>query len=225
MARHALIQRLWTAAFLLPTAVLLLAYGDLMLIFALLILVFWLDLEWRGLHPKQPWHDRWPVLGLLSFRMLGLVWIAWGLAGMVGLLWLDRKAALWFCAVIWATDSGAYVAGRWLGGAKLAPSISPNKTRSGALGGWLTAALLAVWLREWYEIETGWMRDPWVTAAVAVVVSTVSQLGDLLESWVKRQAGCKDSGRLLPGHGGLWDRVDGLWTAAPVAALCLVWLW
>jgi phosphatidate cytidylyltransferase len=113
-------------------------------------------------------------------------------------------AILFLFAVVWATDVLAYFVGRAVGGPKLAPSISPSKTWSGAIGGalgGLAAGALFAGLTGWGGI--------WA-AAVAVVLAIVSQFGDLLESSLKRRQGVKDSSHLIPGHGGVMDRVDGL---------------
>jgi phosphatidate cytidylyltransferase len=114
-------------------------------------------------------------------------------------------AILFLFAVVWATDILAYFVGRAIGGPKLAPSISPGKTWSGAIGGTLggMAAGLVV------ASITG-SASMALLVGVALLLSVVSQIGDLFESWIKRRHGVKDSGRLIPGHGGVMDRVDGL---------------
>ena len=114
-------------------------------------------------------------------------------------------------AIVWSTDIFAYFVGRSLGGARLAPSISPGKTWSGAVGG--TAAAVAAGLA--ISMVSGPSGNPLLVLLIAAV-SVVSQTGDLFESWIKRQFGVKDSGTVIPGHGGVMDRVDGL-VAASVA--------
>lgn len=126
----------------------------------------------------------------------------------------DAGTVFWLLAVVWATDIGAYAAGRLIGGPKLAPSISPNKTWSGALGGLAAATLAGVFVAVSFGAEASLLN-----VTLAVVLSCISQLGDLVESWFKRRYNVKDSGTLVPGHGGVMDRVDGLWAAAPVVAL------
>ncbi|WP_116089750.1 phosphatidate cytidylyltransferase [Sphingomonas crusticola] len=111
--------------------------------------------------------------------------------------------SLWTLVIVWATDIGAYFAGRRFGGAKLAPAISPNKTWAGLVGGMLAAAIIGGAIA-WF----GHLPGPalWLGAPLAVA----AQLGDLLESWMKRRVDVKDSGKILPGHGGLLDRIDGM---------------
>lgn len=130
-----------------------------------------------------------------------------------------RLSIFWLLAVVWATDIGAYAFGRTFGGPKLAPSISPKKTWSGSVGGLGCAVLASAGLLLWgYD-----MALTLSLAASAAGLSVVSQAGDLFESALKRRYHVKDSGSLIPGHGGVMDRFDGLWAAAPVAAaLCLV---
>lgn len=116
---------------------------------------------------------------------------------------------LFLFAIVWATDIFAYFVGRSLGGPKLAPTISPGKTWSGAIGG--AAASVAAGL------GVAMISGPWGNPALVfliLAVSVVSQCGDLFESWVKRRFKVKDSGTIIPGHGGVMDRVDGLAVAA-----------
>jgi len=123
--------------------------------------------------------------------------------------------AFWALALVWATDIGAYFAGRAIGGPKLAPAISPNKTWAGLGGGVLTASLFGSAMHYWYGLP---LRLTLATPVLAVL----AQGGDLFESWLKRRVGVKDSGNILPGHGGVLDRLDGLVPVAPVAAFLAV---
>ncbi len=121
----------------------------------------------------------------------------------------------WALALVWACDIGAYFAGRSIGGPKLAPTVSPNKTWAG-LGGGVVAAGLFGWL-----LHTQAGLD-WRLAAASPLLAVLAQAGDLYESALKRRAGVKDSGNVLPGHGGVLDRLDGLVPVAPVAALLVI---
>jgi len=153
-----------------------------------------------------------PVLRILA--------CLYGLAALVALLWLrhqpgsGRETILWVLACIWATDIGAYFVGRTAGGAKLAPSISPGKTWSGLIGGmaWAAVASAAVG----YAFGLG---ETVHLAIAGAALAVVGQAGDLLESAAKRRAGVKDSGRLIPGHGGLLDRIDGLMAVLVAVAI------
>jgi len=118
------------------------------------------------------------------------------------------QIVVWLVVLITATDVGAYAAGRTIGGPKLAPAISPNKTWAGLLGGMGAAAAATALLGLIGEV-------PALALAAAAGLAVCAQAGDLLESWAKRRAGVKDAGRLIPGHGGLLDRLDGYLTAAP----------
>jgi phosphatidate cytidylyltransferase len=123
-------------------------------------------------------------------------------------------ALIFLFAVVWATDIAAYFVGRAVGGPKLMPRVSPNKTWSGAIGG--TLAAIAAALVVAHEAA---LTSLFAIATLAVVLSALAQAGDLFESFLKRRFGAKDSGHLIPGHGGLMDRLDGFFTASVAAAL------
>lgn len=151
--------------------------------------------------------------------------LSWNVAGFIyallpalALLWIRDRSddnlalLLWVFIVTWATDIGAYFVGRALGRRKLAPSISPGKTVEGLLGGAAIAAILgAAWAG-----FTGLKPSLFL---LAPLFAFAAQAGDLFESWMKRQAGVKDSGSWLPGHGGVLDRLDGLVPVAILTAL------
>jgi phosphatidate cytidylyltransferase len=140
----------------------------------------------------------------------------------ISLLWLRESgetglinvALVMLC--VWATDIGAYFAGRSIGGPKLAPAISPNKTWSGLVGGMTASGVVA-------GVFSVWFGSPffWALISIGAALAVVAQAGDLLESSLKRHFGVKDSGIILPGHGGVLDRVDGMLTAAPTMAMLL----
>ncbi|SEB35856.1 phosphatidate cytidylyltransferase [Nitratireductor aquibiodomus] len=119
-------------------------------------------------------------------------------------------AILFLFAVVWTTDVMAYFTGRTLGGAKLAPSISPGKTWSGAVGGTVFAVLAG----GAFAFHENAVHGVLLIALIALVLAVISQIGDLFESALKRRSGVKDSSNLIPGHGGVMDRVDGLMAAA-----------
>jgi phosphatidate cytidylyltransferase len=149
-----------------------------------------------------------------------LLAILYALAALVALLWLrhqpesGRETVIWIVLCIWATDIGAYVVGRTAGGAKLAPRISPGKTWSGLIGGMAWAAVASAAVS--YAFGLGHTIS---LAVIGAGLAVVGQIGDLVESAAKRRAGVKDSGTLIPGHGGLLDRIDGLVAVLVVVAL------
>ncbi len=116
-------------------------------------------------------------------------------------------------AVVWSTDIFGYFAGRAIGGPKLMPAISPKKTWAGAMAGTVGSVIVTVVAARWFALS-----DLAEIAAVALALSVVAQLGDLLESGIKRRFGAKDASHLIPGHGGVMDRLDGFWAAALLAA-------
>jgi phosphatidate cytidylyltransferase len=123
--------------------------------------------------------------------------------------------------IVWAADSGAYFAGRRFGKRKLSPRISPNKTVEGLLGGMLCGLVVALAFAPVAGATLGQLPLVGLAAIAAVAFSVV---GDLFESLLKRHAGVKDSGHLIPGHGGILDRIDGVIAALPVFALAKAWL-
>jgi phosphatidate cytidylyltransferase len=152
-----------------------------------------------------------------GWAAIGSWWIA---LPCVAFLWLaalqpgGRATLFWLLATVWASDTGAYIAGRTIGGPRLAPRLSPNKTWAGAGGGLVGAALVGA-MAAWLSGAPAAMLVP-----VGLGLGLAAQLGDLAESFAKRRFGVKDSGSLIPGHGGLLDRLDGMLTAS--AALAVV---
>ncbi|MGV8997052.1 MAG: phosphatidate cytidylyltransferase [Parvibaculaceae bacterium] len=143
----------------------------------------------------------------LILPLIALVWLRLDpVYGLIGVFWL--------LFAVWATDTFAYFAGRGIGGPKLAPALSPNKTWAGLIGGMFGAALVGFITAVAFNLGS-----PALLALVSAVIAVVAQAGDIFESALKRRAGVKDSGKLIPGHGGILDRVDGLVTAALAAGL------
>jgi phosphatidate cytidylyltransferase len=142
----------------------------------------------------------WDAAGLIFFGAVVLALILIRNVGLAGFY-----AGLFLGVTVWLTDTGAYFTGRLLGGAKLSPDISPSKTWSGAIGGLATGTALAlvVWM---LATPSPW----WIGALFGIVLSIVGQVGDLAESGLKRRFRIKDSGGIIPGHGGLMDRLDSL---------------
>lgn len=154
------------------------------------------------------------------FHILGSFYISWSV---YLILYLVHEGLtlyfLWILTVVWASDTGAYFVGKNMGGPKLAPRVSPKKTWSGFIGGLITSMIVGTILGHYLQdLYTIW----WQMAAVSFYLSLMSHLGDLLESIVKRYFDVKDSGNLLPGHGGLLDRLDSTLLASFAAGLLLI---
>ncbi len=196
----------WLLFAALPISVALTAFSALIYAIALLAAATAAGLaSSRDLSPPRPLALGLPYLGLAA---VALIWLRQpppsGGANVIVLL-----------LVVWASDIGAYVVGRAVGGPRLAPAISPGKTWSGAVGGLVAAGALGLAASAVLGRGLHWARS----VEVAVVIGVIAQVGDLFESNLKRQFGVKDSGTMIPGHGGLLDRLDAVLTAAPAAAL------
>jgi phosphatidate cytidylyltransferase len=124
---------------------------------------------------------------------------------------------LFTLALVWAADTGAFFAGRWLGRVPLAPRVSPKKTWEGVLGGIATSAVVA-----WAAASFLFELDVWPFVIACVAVAGISIVGDLTESMLKRAVGLKDSGNVFPGHGGMLDRIDSVTAAAPTLVFALI---
>lgn len=172
-------------------------------------------------------------LGASAITLFGVAYTAGALSFAYALRYFDYAVGQTAGTVVvvfpllltWATDIGAFFTGRQLGGPKLMPSISPGKTISGALGG-IVAAILVGWAYQRFVLIP-YAHLAFTTGAllaVTVGVSAVGQLGDLVESQLKREGGVKDSSHLIPGHGGVLDRIDSLLFTFPVAYLLMRWL-
>jgi len=179
-------------------------------VFWLLVAPAWLAAGWRV--------ESRIALAMLGWLILIATWIA-----VVQLQARSPWLLLALMAVVWIADTAAYFVGRALGKHKLAPSISPGKTWEGVYGGLIATAVYALVLL-FFAPESGYTRALSAVAVAGWVVAilgltALSVVGDLFESLLKRQRGVKDSGKLLPGHGGVLDRIDALLAAMPAAAL------
>lgn len=200
MARHNLPKRVAVMAFVFLVMVFAISYlgrpisGAQLLAASAVVLMAW---EW--VIRKSIWGGL--LLLYAGFPFLALSGLRQGENGLFVILFI------FFC--VWGADSLAYFAGKTFGGPKLAPSISPNKTWSGFLGGLTGSVLIS-------SIPLIYFGYQFALGAIifALVLSVISQLGDLFESWIKRHFDLKDSGSLIPGHGGILDRIDGLIFAA-----------
>jgi len=204
-----------SAAVMLAVAGTALWMGGTVFTFFVALVAFLVVLEWRGLVVRFP-EDSF-AKGV--WMAVGGIYAAFACAAV--LILHDQKLFTPVLIAVIGTDVGAYFTGRTIGGPKIAPSISPSKTWAGLFGGMVgaTAMLLLVTqlqLNGTIDLAASQGFSLWIGPFIAIV----AQAGDFFESWMKRRAGVKDSGTLIPGHGGMFDRVDGL-LAASVAVFAL----
>ena len=188
-----------------------LSYNDVaLLLWAASILTWLLSVYWVKSYPE---YDGWynPTL-----KVIGLVLVSAAVTAIFSVWQSSPWWLMYLFLLVWGADSGAYFVGRKLGKKKLAPDVSPNKSLEGLYGGVFTAMLIVV------VVEVVYLDLSLAEHALFLILSVItvfsSVLGDLFESMIKRRAGIKDSGRILPGHGGVLDRIDSLLAAAPIFA-------
>jgi phosphatidate cytidylyltransferase len=150
--------------------------------------------------------------GVLTLAML---YIGMGFHFFIGARDINLQTLLYGMFIVWITDSGAYLIGRKIGKNKLAPKISPNKTWEGSIGGTLAAVVILAIYCHFFPVVNGWLT----MIVVTLVLSIFGQFGDLIESSLKRYYGVKDSGKILPGHGGILDRFDSMLVVMPMLHL------
>jgi phosphatidate cytidylyltransferase len=178
-------------------------------VFWIVIAPAWLMKRWR---PRNGF-----ILGIAGAIVLVPTWLA------LMVLQATPTRLIIVLGVVWIADTAAYLVGRRLGKHALAPRISPGKTWEGVIGA--VAAVAVYFSLLWFIFAAErTLRDAAIGVALFAAVTALSVEGDLFESWMKRQAGMKDSGALLPGHGGVLDRIDGLTASLPIAALWLHYL-
>ncbi len=178
-----------------------------------------LNLYWVVSYPKQvqSWYGSGIIRVMGGVMLLVPMWVA------LANLHADYSSDyfLLLMLLIWGADSGAYFVGRTIGKRKLAPNVSPGKSIEGVIGGIVFASVIMLAFLQYKNITT----DAYIGyLLLAVIISSVSVLGDLYESLFKRTSGIKDSGNILPGHGGILDRIDSLTAAAPFFLLGLSWV-
>lgn len=195
-------QRTVTGLAMVAVTVLVFWLGGWIFFIALTLAAWQINREWWAMRPQSG--VRWRAAGLL-YSLLPCVSLIW-------LRHLGLAEAIYPIALVIATDTGAYFAGKIIGGPRLAPRISPKKTWAGLLGGMAASIAVALLLQSHVSWPQGTLPILFVGASLAVL----GQAGDLFESWLKRIHNLKDSGSLLPGHGGLMDRMDGYVLVLPV---------
>lgn len=195
-------QRIITAIILVPIALIAIFYSkDLFMLIAIAIAIM-MTAEWLDISKNQADQNKW--------RIIGFFYILIPIYSVIKLRFYSSEVLFWMFAVIWSTDIFAFFAGKMLGGAKLAPTISPNKTWSGMIGGIIASMIIG--FMSSFMFAGGVMFFIFLSAFLSIV----EQISDLVESKFKRIFGVKDSGNIIPGHGGVLDRMDGMMLLAPL---------
>jgi phosphatidate cytidylyltransferase len=178
-------------------------YFEIVLIVGSLIAMY----EWWGVASAGETRS-WPWCG---FGLIYIIIACVSLAALRALPEIGRDLILWLFLVVWAADIGGYVFGRLIGGPKLAPNISPGKTWAGTMGGFLAATAIS----GLFSKTLGGNHGMLFLAVAGLAIGFVAQIGDLFESYFKRKFDVKDSGAIIPGHGGILDRIDSILLVAP----------
>jgi phosphatidate cytidylyltransferase len=200
--------RLLSALVMAPIALGAVYLGGFWFQALVLIVILTGIIEWFRMCVRQA-----SKLAITIWFVPGVVYLV---AAGLSVLWLRQSDEMglitvgWLFALVWGADSGAYLAGSTIGGPKLAPRISPKKTWAGFIGGIVTAALIGYLAHVFYGLSDSVIR----IVLISIGLGILSQAGDLIESGAKRHFGVKDSGAIIPGHGGVLDRIDGLMAAA-----------
>lgn len=200
-------KRIISAAILLPIALYAIFVSKNLFILISLAATILMTAEWLEMTKSAQDQKKW--------RLIGFFYILIPIYTTLKIRLYDVEILFWMFAIIWATDIFAFFAGRALGGKKLAPEISPNKTWAGLAGGVVASAVIGL-------LSSFMFSGSWIFfVTVSIFLSLVEQASDLLESKIKRIFGVKDSGNLIPGHGGILDRLDGLMLVAPVTFIII----
>lgn len=194
-------KRVISALVLIPVAIYAICFAQNLFIFLAIVLTILMTVEWLDLTKSAAEKNKW--------HLIGLFYIAFPIFCVIKLRIMNSNIVLWMFFVIWATDIFAFFSGKTFGGKKLAPKISPNKTWSGLAGG--VGASMFIGLLSSVMFPGGIFFFIFMSAILALI----EQAGDLFESKIKRTFGVKDSGNIIPGHGGILDRLDGLMFTAP----------
>lgn len=216
--KSSLAKRVVSAAVLIPPVLACVHAGGIYYTCLVLLLTVICAFEWQGVTAcEQVRKSRFSANG---WRIQGAFYLAAAAAALLALRAYPQGAFhCYFLAVtVWGTDTGAMFAGKTIGGPKVLPAVSPNKTWAGLAGGTLVSVGGAYILMSFIP---GAPFAPSAMLALAACITVIAQAGDFYESWMKRVFGVKDSGTLIPGHGGALDRADGLFSAALFYALLL----
>lgn len=200
-------QRIISAMVLIPLALYAIFYSKSVFMFAMIAVAILMTMEWVDITKTAEDQKKW--------RLIGFLYILIPIFSAVKIRLYDADVLFWMFAVIWSTDIFAFFAGRILGGPKLLPSVSPNKTWSGLAGGLVASILIGLLSSLMFKGGVGFF------VFFSALLSLIEQVSDLFESKVKRIFGVKDSGNIIPGHGGVLDRLDGMMFTAPVVLILI----
>jgi phosphatidate cytidylyltransferase len=194
-------KRIISAFLMVPFALYAIFYSKDLFVFLAIALTILMTMEWLEMTKQMPNKKQWHIIGF--FYILIPIYAT------IKVRFFDADILFWMFAIIWTTDIFAFFCGKALGGKKLAPSISPNKTISGLVGALIACALIGL------VSSLMFAGSAIFFIIVSILLSLIEQASDLLESKFKRIFGVKDSGNIIPGHGGVLDRMDGIMLTAP----------
>jgi phosphatidate cytidylyltransferase len=200
-------QRIISGLVMIPVAVYAIFYSRSVFLFVAISAAVLMAFEWIDITKSAKNQKKW--------RILGFFYILIPIFSVIKIRFYDVDVLFWMFAIIWSTDIFAFFAGKILGGAKLMPSVSPNKTWSGLAGGVLASILIGITSSLMFKGGILFF------ALWSAILSLVEQASDLFESKIKRIFGVKDSGNIIPGHGGVLDRLDGMIFVAPVVLILI----
>ena len=205
--------RVISTLILAPLVLMLIKLGDYYYTVLLSILAMLMGLEWQNMIYRHPNSKLWYIYGFIYIVLPCIC-----LMEIRDIPKYGYDITLWLMLSVWATDIGAYFVGSMVGGAKILPKISPSKTWSGLAGGIAFSVIVS------YLFNSYGMVVPYFDYVIlAPIIAVIAQIGDFMESYVKRRFRVKDSGNIIPGHGGVLDRVDGIVTVAVFVYLIIFW--
>ncbi len=202
MALSTLTKRILSALVIAPMALLAIYAGGNLFMASMWLIAVVSIMEWKHMAMKMKRRFTW--------MLFGLIYIGGACAALIDIRTIIDETAglhmtLWIMLIVWACDTGAYISGKLIGGPKMVPKISPNKTWAGLIGGVIASALTSF-------IFMTMVDGPAILihTLLAIPFAILDQVGDVFISWIKRHVGQKDTGNIIPGHGGILDRIDGL---------------
>lgn len=210
-----LAKRALSAIILGPLFLYIIYKGGEVFFFITLFMFFIMFYEWFSITSKAKHRLYWALMGFIYLGLSFVTFIFLERVRFHEVLWGLERPPFWLLIIlllVWVNDIFCYIFGKLIGGPKLAPKISPNKTWSGAIGGILGGILLYILINYVTDFGAEKVKDRqfYIGLIMYIAIPVVAQIGDLFESYIKRRFGVKDSGNIIPGHGGVLDRMDGL---------------